>query len=241
MVWGYAVAFSNGMLDCGRMQLPTLVFHPPQGHLVPPHIRMRDLTRTAWTYSLAYTADARTTQGKLKHKRPKLWAAAMWPAALLSHFLIGHRNIFEAKNKMAIFSCYWTPQWGRIGRLAVFVAPVIVVWLLPVPFALETVVTILYLLVLVPMFALVATVGSGSKSARGTKKIDIPSRHVEIGFVASHPKADATEGSRLAAETLGMLPEGTFVVAHPRTARLRAYYRLRGFEESKGKVMVKPL
>ena len=108
-------------------------------------------------------------------------------------------------------------------------------------FALETVIIILYLLVLVPMLALVATVGSGSKSARGTKKIDIPSRHVVIGFVASHPDAEATEGSSLAAEVLGMLPEGTFVVAHPRTARLRAYYRLRGFEESKGKVMVKRL
>lgn len=165
----------------------------------------------------------------------------MWPAALLSHFFIGHRNIFEAKNKMGIFSCYWTPHWGRAGRLAVFAAPAIVVWLLPLPFALETVVTLLYLLVFVPMLALVTTVGSGSKSARGTKKIDIPSPHVVIGFVASHPEAETAEGSILAAEVLGMLPEGTFVVAHPRTARLRAYYRLRGFEESKGKVMVKIL
>lgn len=208
---------------------------------MPPHIRMRDLPRTAWTYSLAYTADARTTKGKLKYKRPKLWAAAMWPAALLSHFLIGHRNIFEAKNKMAIFSCYWTPQWGRIGRLAVFVAPAIAIWLLPVPLALVIGFTILYLPVVASMLTLVATVGSGSKATRGTRKVEIPSRHVEIGFVASHPEAKAAEGSRLAAEALGMLPEGTFVVAHPRTARLRAYYRLRGFEESKGRVMVKAL
>lgn len=203
---------------------------------MPPHIRFRDLPRTAWTQAIAYAATANKKAGGPKFKNSTPWAAAAWLGSLVVQFLFGHRNIYETQRKSGVVALYWNPPWGMFGRGIIFVLPVLLLQLLP-SIAVKVVV-IAYLVILASMGVMRSFTPKQDRAPEGTAQIDIPARHVTFATIAARTKDDGRDVMMLARRITRSLPAGTTFVAHPRTPELREKYAKAGFKQSTGRVMV---
>lgn len=203
---------------------------------MPPHIRFRDLPRTAWTQAIAYAATAYRKDGRLKFKNPKPWAVAAWLGSLAVQFIFGHRNIYETLSRRGVVAIYWNPPWGQLVRGIIFVLPVALISLMPPMVA--TVVLIAYLVILASMGVMRSFTPKQDRAPKGTAQIDIPARHITFATVAARTKDDGRVVMMLAVRIVQSLPAGTTFVAHPRTPELREKYAKAGFRQSTGRVMV---
>lgn len=203
---------------------------------MPPHIRLRDLPRTAWTQAIAYAATAQRKNGRPKFNNPKPWAAAAWLGVLLVQSLFGHRNIYATPSKQGVVALLWHPPLGLIARLLIFLAPLLIAAFMPLQVI--TWISVAYLAALVSSLVLQGFTGQRSSAPKGTKKRNLPIRRVTFGTIASHPDAHELEATLLAARLVKSLPPESTVVAHPRTKALRAQYQKAGFAPSSGKAMI---
>lgn len=213
---------------------------------MPPHTRRRDLPRTAWLQAAAFADTARRKDGTAKHSNPRVWAAASWPGYLLSHAVMGHRNLYLTPSGQGVIGLYRAPAWGILTRGAVYVAPAYIVTTAIFAggaprggYLIAAALGLAYLVTMVALIIAASFSGRRSRAPEDTPRIAIPRAHVTLGIAAAHPTAPRGETFGHARRLISALPLGTTVITHPRTAKLRALYEAEGFRPSRGVVMVK--